>query len=115
MFDVKEVVAVLDTHMPQELEHIDGVTRVNWLQRGTLFDFDCLEIVQAKERDVEELCMQVHNDTDTFRLRRYRRMHCAVDPQCSLSQSALNMLKSRFGKVEVRAIRSRDERMETQP
>jgi hypothetical protein len=80
--DVKEAIAVLDIEMSQEFEHTEGIARVNWLQRKALFDFDRVEIIRAKERDIEELCMQIHNDTDTFRLRRYCRMHCAVDPQC---------------------------------
>jgi len=83
--------------------HTDGVARVNYLRHKTLFDFDRVEIVQASEYEVERLCVQVRNDTDIFRRRRYRKMPCAVDQQCSLSQSVLNMLKNTFGKVSVSA------------
>jgi hypothetical protein len=101
MRDVKEAVAVLDAEMHQEFTYANGVVRVNWLRRETLCDFDRVEIIQTTEYEVERLCIQVGNDTDTFRQPRYRRMACIVAPQYDLPQSALNMLKRTFGEVSV--------------
>lgn len=101
VFDVRDVVAVLDGELDQEFECVNGVACVNWLQWETLFDFDRVEIVRTNEYEVERLCIQVSNDIDAFRRPRYRKMSCTVDPQSGLSQSALNMLRHTFGKVSV--------------
>jgi hypothetical protein len=118
MFNVREVVAVFDTRIStsippahRHLRSINGMVQVNWLPEDALFDFDRVEIVEAKELEVHKLCIKVQNDTDAFRQPRYRRMHCIVDPQCGLSQSDLNRLKGTFGTVVVQAIRESDEHM----
>jgi hypothetical protein len=103
--DVGEVIAVLDAESSQELKYINGRARVNWLKRQALFDFDTVEVIGISEYEVERFCVQVGNDTDSFRRPRYRKMSCTVDPQSDLSPSALNMLKSTFGEVKVKTIR----------
>jgi hypothetical protein len=64
MWDVKEVVTVLDAEMHQEFMYANDVARVNWLRREKLFDFERVAIVQASEYEVERLCIQVGNDPE---------------------------------------------------
>jgi hypothetical protein len=101
--DVREVVAVLDTEMSEELSCADGVARVSYLKRDAPFDFDRVEIVRASDYEVERFCVQVSNDSDPFRKGRYRKMRCLVAPGRRLSENTLRILRSMFGKVEVRA------------
>ena len=97
--NVREVVAVLDTGMGEELSSVDGVVRVGYLKRDAPFDFDRVEIVRASDYEVERFCVQVGNDTDPFRRGRYRRMPCLVAPGCRLSENTLRILGSMFGRV----------------
>jgi HEAT repeat protein len=99
---IKEVVAVLDTLMGKELSCTDGVARVSYLKRDAPFDFDRVEIVRAGDYEVERFCVQVGNDADPFRRGRYRKMRCVVGRGCHLSENTLRILRSMFGKVEVR-------------
>jgi hypothetical protein len=103
MLDVREVVAVLDTEMGEELSCSDGVARVSYLQRDAPFDFDRVEIVRAGDYEVERFCVQVGNDADPFRQERYRRMRCLVGPGCRLSENTLRVLKSMLGEVSVKS------------
>jgi len=93
-----KVVAVLDAGMTTERVEQDGVLRVNWLARKALFDFDRVEIVDAPDAEVERFCIQVGNDRDEWRQRRYRRMPCVV--RCSLSENTWRMLRDQWGPVE---------------
>jgi hypothetical protein len=104
MFGVREVIAVLDAESSEEIKHINDKVRVNWLKHQVSFDFDCVEVIRTSEYEVERFCVQVGNDTDSFRRPRYRKMLCTVDPQCGLSPSILNMLKNTFGEVTIRPI-----------
>jgi RNase P subunit RPR2 len=97
-----KVVAVLDAEMADEQAQQDGVLRVNWLRRKVLFDFDEVEIVQALDRQVQSFLIQVGNDTDVFRQRRYRKMRCTVAEGCQLSKNTLRALKGRFPRLEPR-------------
>jgi len=99
VFEVHEVVAVLDGGWAGEQASADGVLRVNWLKRRAVFDFDRVEIVAAADEEVERFLIQVGNDTEEWRQPRYRRMHCAVAPQCVLSENTLRILRSTFGEV----------------
>jgi hypothetical protein len=101
--NVRELVAVLDTEMSEELSCTDGVARVSYLKRDAPFDFDRVEIVRAGDYEVERFCVQVANDADPFRKRRYGKMRCVVAPGCRLSENTLRILRSMFGTVEVRA------------
>jgi hypothetical protein len=102
MANVREVVAVLDTEMSEELSCADGVARVSYLKRDAPFDFDRVEIVRAGDYEVERFCVQVGNDADPFRKDRYRQMRCAVAPGCQLSENTLRILRSMLGQVESR-------------
>jgi hypothetical protein len=99
MFGVKKIIATLDAGMEEDFICANGTVRGNWLKRVDLFDFDRVEIIQASDYDVERFCIQVGKDMDNLRRKRYRKMPCIVDPRCGLSESAMNMLRSRFGKV----------------
>jgi hypothetical protein len=69
---------------------------VNWLKRQKLFDFDQVEIVQATDKEVQTFAVQVANDTDTFRQRRYGKVPCVISPECRLSEATLRILKKHF-------------------
>lgn len=97
---IRQVVAVLDTEMDEEPAEAAGILRINWLKRLSLFDFDRADIIAATDYDVERFCIQVANDTDEWRSRRYRNMTVTIKPSCVLSENTLMVLKSRFAKVE---------------
>ena len=86
--------------MTDEQARQDGVARVNWLKRGSLFDFDKVEIVQAGDRQVQSFLIQVGNDADVFRRRRYRKMRCTVAEGCQLSENTLRALRGQFPRLE---------------
>ncbi len=93
------VVAVLDSNWESAELLQNGLLQLNWLTRRTLFDFDWVEIVQATDEDVERFAVQVGNDTDLLRQPRYATMHCALGPECNLSQNTLRILRRTFGTV----------------
>ncbi len=103
MFGAGEIIATIDAGMEEEFICANGVVRGNWLKRVDLFDFvfdfDRVEIIQASDYDVERFCIQVGNDMDGLRRKKYHRMPCIVYPQCGLSESTMNMLRARFGDV----------------
>ncbi|MCS7254561.1 MAG: hypothetical protein RMK18_11645 [Armatimonadota bacterium] len=70
------MIAVLDSEIPWEKDFANGILRVNWLRRGSLFDFESVEIVRATDHDVERFCIQVRNEEDIYRRGRYRNMAC---------------------------------------
>jgi hypothetical protein len=91
---------LLDAGMEQEPVKDDGILRVNWSVRQSLFDFDEVEITRATDEDVERFAVQVGNDTDKVRQRRYKKMRCVIAPNCQLSENTLRISRSRFGRVE---------------
>jgi hypothetical protein len=95
------MVAVLDAGWHGDQDRQDESLRVNWLARRALFDFDRVEIVRAIDKDVEQLAMQIGNDTDPVRKPRYATMRCVVDPACGLSENTLRILENTFGQVEM--------------
>jgi len=102
---IPQVTAVLDTGMSQKQTRVGDTLRVNWLKRNTLFDFECVEITNANDLEVERFCVQVGNDLDSFRKPRYQKMSCTVDSLCDLSQNTLKILKHTFQEVLVIPIR----------
>jgi hypothetical protein len=98
-----KVVAVLDVEMAEEWKQEDSTLRVNWLVKKSLFDFDCVEIIQTTDEEVERFAVQIGNDTDAFRQRRYQKMRCVVVPNCRLSENTLRILRSLFRKVQYHA------------
>jgi hypothetical protein len=96
---VLQVVAVLDDDWPDEWASAPGTLRVNWLKRRAVFDFDRVEIVAATDEEVERFLIQVGNDTDEWRVPRYKRMTCTVAPQCTLTENTLRILRRTLGRV----------------
>jgi hypothetical protein len=96
------VIAVLNSGMTATPVERQGVVRINWSARRELFDFDAIEIVQATDEEVERFAVQVGNDTDPTRQPRYESLHCAVHPNCGLSENTLRILRRTFGQVDVK-------------
>ena len=96
----RELIAVLDIAWQDEQARQDDTLRVNWLTRRALFDFDRVEIVRAKDEDVERFAVQVGNDTDPIRKPRYAQMRCSLAPNCHLAENTLRVLENTFGRVE---------------
>ena len=90
--------AVLDNSWNESHSQEGGLLRVNTLTHRAMFDFDGVEVAQATDEEVERFAMRVGNDTDSFRKPRYEQMRCII--KCELSENALRILESMFGKVE---------------
>jgi hypothetical protein len=101
LLDATDVVVVLDEDADGEPVVAEDCVRCNWLKRGRLFDFDRVEIVKARDHDVERFCIVVGNDMDPFRRPRYKGMRVSVGADCRLSDNAIRILKSMFGSVGV--------------
>jgi len=99
---VGDVVGVLDAGMAEEVERQNGHIRVNWLVGRRVFDFDEVEILRADDEAVERFAVQLGNDTDPQRQKRYGQMRCLVSPQSQLSENSLRILRQRFGEVSAR-------------
>lgn len=98
-----KVVAVLDTEMPVEQAHGEGILWVSWLRRRVLFDYDWIEIADVRDEEVERFAMTAGNDTDAFRRGRLRDITCYVSPEAGVSENSLRILRSMFGRVIVSA------------
>jgi hypothetical protein len=91
---------VLDSNWAEAQSYQDGLLRINWLARRSLFDFDWVEVIQANDEDVERFAVQIGNDTDPVRDAQYPKMRCLIAPGCRLSENTLRVLRSTFGRVE---------------
>jgi hypothetical protein len=96
---IRRVLVVLDTSMIEPHVAKDGVLTANWLLRGSLFDFDSVEFVDAAEIDIDKFCVQVRNDTDLERKRRYKTMQCRVSNRLELRENTIRNLSAAFGEV----------------
>jgi len=94
------IAACLDRNMRDEFALADGVLRVNWLRRETLGEFDWAEIVRASDYEVERFCLQLGNDPDPARRRRYKNMRCFLAERCRLSEQTIRILRRTFVRVE---------------
>jgi len=92
-----KTVALLDQTAPVGPVEKDGLIQVNWLARRALFDFDAVEIRNATDEAVERFVMQIGNDTDEWRRKRYAEIGCTVSPDCRLSPNSRRMLARQFG------------------
>lgn len=104
VFDIHTVLAVLDAGMEDDYAPSDGEARGNWLRLRKLFDFDCVEIVDASDEDVQRFCVQVGNDTDEATCRRYGNVPVRISPKCRLEENTLRILKGLFGQVSLMVI-----------
>jgi len=99
-FNVREVVAVLDTQMAEGLVQMDDVVRVNALKRETLFDLDSVEIINASDDEIHGFCIDIGNDGDLYRRKRRKKWHCIVAGTCQPSLNTRHILEDTFRHVE---------------
>ncbi len=103
------LVCVLDSRSDTERIETGRDLWVNWLvaarrdrfEGAHLFDFDRVEIARATDDEVSHFLVDIVNDTDKLRRKRYPTMTCRVSPECDLSANTLAALKGAFGKVAV--------------
>ena len=95
----KHIVAVLDTSMttPHTVSH--NSMHINWLQCKTLFPFTQIEIGTCPEDEITDFCIQVGNDTDTYRTTRYSTVNVYLKPGTTLSSQSQTRL-SRFFRIQ---------------
>ena len=92
------LIMILDNTSMTTRSQNKNVIRVNWMNSRRLFDFDEVEIIHATDKDVEGFAVQVGNDTDPVRRRRYKQMRCMVR-SASLSENTMRILRHAFGQV----------------
>ena len=68
----------------------------DWQKHGQIFDFDSVEITDATDEQIERFLIQVGNDMDNSRRRRYRKMPCVVTDKLMLSDNTLRNLQNIF-------------------
>ena len=105
IFAPGNIIAVLDSEMSMKVTRKMDLIRINWLAHRELFDFDKIEIIQARNEDVERFAVQIGNDTDRERRETYKTMICLVSPDCELSKNTMWVLKEQIG-LDIRDINS---------
>ncbi len=114
----KSLTLVLDESLGPDPVWRGSELRVNWLARaraakyeGTeLYDFDRVEIVSATETDVDHFLVDVANDTDADRRKRYAQIPCLVAADSGLSDVAIRKLRDVFPGLRIGARRPRSAR-----
>jgi len=96
-----KAIAVLDKEMSTEQVEQKGYLLVNWFARQNLFDFCAVRILQATDKDVESLAIQIGNDTDKIRKKFYKKMECFVSIDCGLSENTMRILQHTFWQVKL--------------
>lgn len=102
VFLEKRGIVVLDGDMTTEQAEQDESLWINWLLYRNLFDFSEVQILRATDKDVEEFAIQVGNDTDKKRKKRYQSMSCIISADCKLSQNTMRVLRHIFGQVKIK-------------
>lgn len=97
-----EGIIVLDERMSEVQVYTKNTFRVNWLANRRLFDFDRIEVIQVTDEDLERFAVQVGNDTDEIRRKRYKTIKCEIGLGCGISENSIRILRKMFGKVERR-------------
>ena len=90
----KKVVAVLDSEMNEPLTLKQEALRVNWLVHQAPFDFNTLEIGPCSEDEITKFCIDIGNDSDTYRTPRYSSVKVKVKNGVQLS----NHSKAQLGR-----------------
>ena len=93
------IVAVLDLKMSPELVVSETSFRVNWLIQRRIYDYDVVEIGHCAEESITEFCIDLGNDPDPNRARPSNRIRCVIQPDISLSEHAMTILKRQFKRV----------------
>jgi hypothetical protein len=99
--NVDSVIAVLDVNMQERWVQKLSTLQVNWLKHRAIFDFDRVEIARTIDEDVERFAIQVGNDTDELRQRRYRQMNCVLKTGSELSDNTVRILQKTFDNVVI--------------
>ena len=99
----KRIFVTLDRHMQVKFAETPYLVRVNWFQHTQLFDFDCVEIIDATDQEVEHFMILLGNDTDPLQRQHYRNMKCRISTQCHLTENTLRILQAYFRSVEFQA------------
>jgi hypothetical protein len=94
-----EIVCVLNGESGRAVSQRQGTMHINWSNTRSLCDFDRIEVQQATDGDVQRFFVQVGNDTDEIRRRRYARTEVRISDECRLSENTLRILRSRFRNV----------------
>ncbi len=95
----KHIVAVLDREMDERDFIKNGIWYVNYFKLKTLFDFNLVELLKASDEEVERFCIQIGNDRDLYRKKRYKNIICTISRNCNLQVETLNMVPSLFKEV----------------
>ncbi len=96
-----KIIVVLDLNLTKDKILENETLKINWFKFKKLFDFDQIEILQASDEDVERFCIQIGNDEDLLRRKRYKKISCIIGKNCNLTQETINMLKNIFGEVVI--------------
>ena len=91
---MQHVVAVVGTEGEDLFQH--DTVKGNWQTHGQLFDFDSVEVTDATDEQIERFLIQVGNDMDKARRRKYRRMPCLVHNELMLSDNTQRNLQNIF-------------------
>lgn len=98
----KDIVAVLNIELSEKDYTKDGSWYVNYFKMKNLFDFNLVEIIKASDEEIERFCIQIGNDGDFYRKKKYKDIICVVSRNCNLQVETLNMLRSLFKEVVFR-------------
>ena len=93
------LVLVIDSTMTTSIQVDEHSCRVNWLKERPKMDFDTVEIGTCAEDAIVEFCIDIGNDTDPFRIHKYKTADCQVKPGIALSVETMNLLRNQFKKV----------------
>ncbi|MEM7345155.1 MAG: hypothetical protein AAF485_12995 [Chloroflexota bacterium] len=95
----ERTIALLDAGISEKVTETTDEIRINWLVERTLFDFDAVQIDNATDEDVERFLVQMGNDTDEWRVKRYPQVSCMVASTCDLSINTQRLLERQFKEV----------------
>ena len=96
---VSKVVLVIDSSMDVLYSRNDDTYFVNWLAHRRRMDFDSVEIGTCSEDFITDFCIEMGNDTDSYRNQKYATASCYLRPGSTLSIKAMNLLRTQFKKV----------------
>ena len=94
-----KLIALLDNSATEFQQKDNKAYRVNWLKHRTWMDFDAIEIGECSNDSITEFCIDIGNDTDSYRIQHYTNALCYIKNGTILSTESLNLLKNRFKKV----------------
>lgn len=90
-------VMLLDERRPLAKAVADGQLVVEWHGLGQVWDFDCVTVRQAGEKELQRFVQAIENDSDRQRRKRYPKLPCTIDPQLDLSPQSRVMLSQYLG------------------